>query len=55
MIAHAMWTRFRIPVTERVGCLFHDQGEIDWYDLRIAVKDRVKQPCNRRIWGEVNR
>lgn len=54
MIASAMWECVRVPVTRRLGNLFHDKGETDWYDLRIAVKDRVKQPCNRHIWSEVN-
>lgn len=54
MLASAMWECVRIPVANRVGNLFHDQGETDWYDLRIAVKDRVKQRCQRRTWSEVN-
>jgi len=54
MLAHAMWDQFRFPVTTRLGCLFHHEGEVNWYDVKHAVKGLVKRPCDRRIWQEVN-
>jgi hypothetical protein len=55
MIVSSMWNRVRIPITQRLGNLFHNKGEVDWYDLRIAVKDLVVNPSRQRLWAEVNR